>query len=702
MPLQLFWRSPALPYTQKQTPITVNAGATVSNAASLRFTGKGAPNYGKILQENLLRLLENFAGDTEPDFPTVGQTWYDTNLGVLRVCIATAPDPVTWRSINATQITDVGDPAPSPAALGDTWFERVGSASGFQYVYTGLGRYPQVAWNATTAGYFPPAATTTLALKLNTQTFAGAVGSNYSEAYLHGFTGITAADVAGTILVNGVATSIGPGAMFTAQANANGFIVWDTTATLTSSPMSTVFSVRQLDDGTWQYDNNSTWVTFTPVPGMYAIGTITLPEKDTNVAPGITAATVWTTAVILKGLTQVPATQALGAIGGWEQTHPPVDMVAGRREYDFMLGLVSQLIGDPVGYGGGGAIGRAIGYLTPFHTLDASLRLAWAAATPLDTGVLVNATHPDTSLDRLQVAPNAADWDRLLSAARYAVNRLELPVALYQDICPFPFVQDGRSAVADLTFTVGDVRRFPDERRTNGRMGSITLHRLYQETVNVLQAAIQSRYVLKGMLGTSGTNPSFAAGVAPVLQAAFTANAAGSPFASAVTHSLQLRFTTSTVDLERFFYSGQAVELIVRHTPSGSPTAADTNLKAVCDTAGRVRITTDATYVMDSSATPALALTPGAQGWSSFTGGGIVLSTVSVGGATLTVRGIAVDSATLIVAVDVTAGGATTGLVATTWNYIADTETYNGGLDRVYPTPLAFTGTDKGGSGLFV
>lgn len=134
----LQWKNPAV--DPGKTNITVPVASTVSNAASLTFTGKGAANYGKVQQENLMRLLENFADGTAPLYPTVGQLWYDTSDEVLKLCTATAP--LNWRSLAGVQVTDVGDPVPTNPNIGDLWFERTGPLSGFLYVYNGMGRFP--------------------------------------------------------------------------------------------------------------------------------------------------------------------------------------------------------------------------------------------------------------------------------------------------------------------------------------------------------------------------------------------------------------------------------------------------------------------------------------------------------------------------------------------------------------------------------
>ncbi len=134
----LQWKNPAV--DPAKTNITVPVASTVSNASSLTFTGKGAANYGKVQQENLMRLLEHFADSTAPLYPTVGQIWYDTSDEVLKLCTATAP--LNWRSLAGVQVTDVGDPAPTNPNIGDLWFERTGPLSGYLYVYNGLGRFP--------------------------------------------------------------------------------------------------------------------------------------------------------------------------------------------------------------------------------------------------------------------------------------------------------------------------------------------------------------------------------------------------------------------------------------------------------------------------------------------------------------------------------------------------------------------------------
>lgn len=49
-----------------------------NTTTSLKFNGKASLNFGQWQQTNILRLLENFASNTAPTNPTIGQVWYDS------------------------------------------------------------------------------------------------------------------------------------------------------------------------------------------------------------------------------------------------------------------------------------------------------------------------------------------------------------------------------------------------------------------------------------------------------------------------------------------------------------------------------------------------------------------------------------------------------------------------------------------------
>ena len=93
-----------MPYTvdysqSSKTAITVNDG-TVDTSTSINLIGKNYTNFGELLNENLLHLLENFADANAPTNPTEGQLWYDTTNSLLKLY-----DNGSWFQIGAPAST---------------------------------------------------------------------------------------------------------------------------------------------------------------------------------------------------------------------------------------------------------------------------------------------------------------------------------------------------------------------------------------------------------------------------------------------------------------------------------------------------------------------------------------------------------------------------------------------------------------------
>ncbi len=72
-----------------KAPIVLTPTAVDVTTTSLGFNGKAALNYGERQQENVLRLLENFASGTAPSAPTSGQHWYDFTNDVTKTYTGT-------------------------------------------------------------------------------------------------------------------------------------------------------------------------------------------------------------------------------------------------------------------------------------------------------------------------------------------------------------------------------------------------------------------------------------------------------------------------------------------------------------------------------------------------------------------------------------------------------------------------------------
>jgi hypothetical protein len=380
----------------------------------------------------------------------------------------------------------------------------------------------------------------------------------------------------------------------------------------------------------------------------------------------------------------VPDTLAGGAIGGWSQVWPAPEFTAGREEYNLVLSYLNKLIG--AGDGGNDSLGRAV-TINNLLTQDASLRVKYAASLPLDSNIL----SPTSELQHeLLVDPTSNDWDMLLAACKYAVNRLDGNTTFTGDISPVPFVYDGRPAPAALLALSPSEIRYPSiERRSGRRFGSITLNRLFTETVNTLAAAVQNRYSIAGINGASGTSIT-----SPTLQISHHAQFGGA-VGGATTGTITLRYNFPTnKDRESFLNSGGGVQLTISHVPGGSGTAADTNFKTLCDSRGVVRLTRDKMRTFGN----VLPLVMSAA----VVNAGLVNGTIgtnSLGGANITYSAT-FSSVGAVAVMDVTISfnstGAMNGTTTIEFEDIKDVEVYNNPTaTRVYSEPNAYVTGDK-------
>jgi hypothetical protein len=107
--------------------ITVVADGTLDNTTDLTLIGKNYPGYGEILNENFIKILENFANDVEPSSPLPGQLFFNTNTNELRVYT-----PTGFKKVGGA-ISSAGAPTVGVVA-GDLWWD---SGNGQLKTYNG-------------------------------------------------------------------------------------------------------------------------------------------------------------------------------------------------------------------------------------------------------------------------------------------------------------------------------------------------------------------------------------------------------------------------------------------------------------------------------------------------------------------------------------------------------------------------------------
>lgn len=85
---------------------------------SLSFIGKSYPNYGQVVDQNFLKLLENFAGPLQPGSPTKGQLWYDSYTRTLKLF-----DGNVWKAANGIYQQPTDPAVAAPVSYGDIWVD---------------------------------------------------------------------------------------------------------------------------------------------------------------------------------------------------------------------------------------------------------------------------------------------------------------------------------------------------------------------------------------------------------------------------------------------------------------------------------------------------------------------------------------------------------------------------------------------------
>jgi hypothetical protein len=96
---------------------TVPDGQIDQLSSDITLIGKNYSGFGEALNENFVKLLENFANSSRPERPTRGQIWFDTAESKLKVYTGISFVPVSSATISRTQPLTLG--------VGDLWFNDV-------------------------------------------------------------------------------------------------------------------------------------------------------------------------------------------------------------------------------------------------------------------------------------------------------------------------------------------------------------------------------------------------------------------------------------------------------------------------------------------------------------------------------------------------------------------------------------------------
>jgi hypothetical protein len=100
--------------TSGQTLVNIDDGKFDDTHTSLNLFGKNFAGYGDLLNENFVKLLENFSMNSAPPNALQGQLWWDSNNGLLK--IKTTGD---WKIVSGPTASAI---QPNLSTIGDTWW----------------------------------------------------------------------------------------------------------------------------------------------------------------------------------------------------------------------------------------------------------------------------------------------------------------------------------------------------------------------------------------------------------------------------------------------------------------------------------------------------------------------------------------------------------------------------------------------------
>ena len=102
--------------TDGELLVDLTDGILDTTTTDITLIGKNYKGFGEFLNENLIKIMENFASTSQPANPMVGQLWYDKQDARLKVYDGTVFRPATGSVVSSTR--------PSNLNAGDLWIDN--------------------------------------------------------------------------------------------------------------------------------------------------------------------------------------------------------------------------------------------------------------------------------------------------------------------------------------------------------------------------------------------------------------------------------------------------------------------------------------------------------------------------------------------------------------------------------------------------
>ena len=102
--------------TDGELLIDLTDGIIDSSATDLVLIGRNYKGFGEWVNENFVKLLENFASTSQPPHPLTGQLWYDKSVGRLKIFNGSSFRSATGTIVNSS--------LPNDLIEGDIWIDN--------------------------------------------------------------------------------------------------------------------------------------------------------------------------------------------------------------------------------------------------------------------------------------------------------------------------------------------------------------------------------------------------------------------------------------------------------------------------------------------------------------------------------------------------------------------------------------------------
>jgi len=100
------------------TKLAVLEDASLDLTTNLSFVGRNYSGYGEIINENLLKLLENFSNTTPPSRPLMGQLWFDSTSDQRRLNVCY--DGKRFKGLATLRVQST---PPTTSLQGELWWD---------------------------------------------------------------------------------------------------------------------------------------------------------------------------------------------------------------------------------------------------------------------------------------------------------------------------------------------------------------------------------------------------------------------------------------------------------------------------------------------------------------------------------------------------------------------------------------------------